>query len=132
VRSVGQGASLELVSSQNLEPEGSVCIRGCKVAVRLSLRNRCLHEPEKSVSHEAVKLWLVKPVASYLSLGLLAVFALTLIYQVLVGNVPRAVFAVLIVAQALIRIWGNRNGGTNGWFGVGLSLLLAAAILLAK
>jgi protein-S-isoprenylcysteine O-methyltransferase Ste14 len=131
VRSVGQGASLELVSSQNLEPEGSVCIRGCKVAV-LEPEKSVSHEPEKSVSHEAVKLWLVKPVASYLSLGLLAVFALTLIYQVLVGNVPRAVFAVLIVAQALIRIWGNRNGGTNGWFGVGLSLLLAAAILLAK
>jgi hypothetical protein len=74
----------------------------------------------------------VNPVAPYLSLGLLAVFALTLIYQVLVGNVPRAVFAVLIVCQALIRIWGNRNGGRNAWFGVGLSLLLAAAILFAK
>jgi hypothetical protein len=91
-----------------------------------------LFDPETSVLHEPVKLELVKPLATYLSLGLLGVFALTLIYQVLVGKVPREIFAVLIVAQALIRIWGHRNGGRNGWFGVGLSLLLAAAILLAK
>ena len=91
-----------------------------------------LHEPETSVLHEPVKLEPVKPIATYLSLGLLGIFALTLIYQVLVGKVPREIFAVLIVAQALIRIWGHRNGGRNGWFGVGLSLLLAAAILFAK
>jgi hypothetical protein len=91
-----------------------------------------LHEPETSVLFDPGKLEPVKPIATYLSLGLLGVFALTLIYQVLVGKVPREIFAVLIVAQALIRIWGHRNGGRSGWFGVGLSLLLAAAILLAK
>jgi hypothetical protein len=46
----------------------------------------------------------VKLTATYLSLGLLGVFALTLIYQVLVGKVPREIFAVLIVAQALVAI----------------------------
>lgn len=82
--------------------------------------------------HQPVKLRAVKPVARYLSLGLLAVFALTLVYQALVGNVPRTVFAVLIVLQALIRVWGNQNNARGGWFGFGLSLILAAAIMLAK
>lgn len=75
----------------------------------------------------------MKPaIAPYLSLGLLAVFALTLVYQVLFGNVPRVVFAVLIVLQALIRVWGNQNKARGSWFGFGLSLVLAAAIILAK
>jgi hypothetical protein len=65
-------------------------------------------------------------------LGLLALFALTLIYQVVSGNVPRVVFAVLIVLQALVRLWGNPNKARGGWFNFALSLALAAAIVLAR